>query len=122
MLTLLLLLAIALPAFGQDDPRAQAAALAAQGKYAEAEPLLIRILDTREKEFGPDDPALTSAIDELAALYRAEGRATDAEKLYLRSLQIKEKTVGGQSVELIPDLKLIAGLYAGGGRMAASRT
>src|SRR6185369_1022044 len=106
-----LLLAAALAAWAQDDPaqwRSQAAALAAQGKYAEAEPLLVRVLEAKEKEAGADDPRLTSAIEELAALYRALGRA-DAEKLYLRALQIKEKESGAQSVELIPDLRRLAG-------------
>src|SRR5512133_742367 len=96
--------------------RAQAAALVAQAKYAEAEPLLVRVLEAREKEADPDDPRVTPAIEELAALYRAQGRAGDAEKMYLRALQIKEKASGAQSLAVIPDLKRLAGLYAGAGR------
>ena len=65
---------------------------------------------------GPDDPAITPAIEALAALYRAEGRSADAEKLYLRCLESRRKRTARKSVELIPDLKLLAGLYAAAGR------
>src|SRR5438876_190134 len=70
--------------------RDHALALASQGKYAEAEPLLLRALEAREKELGPDKPELVPAIEELAALYRAQGSNAEAEKLYLRSLQLRE--------------------------------
>src|SRR5437016_10094746 len=74
--------------------RDHALALASQGKYAEAEPLLLRALEAREKELGPDKPELVPAIEELAALYRAQGSNAEAEKLYLRSLQLRENAMG----------------------------
>lgn len=40
----------------------------AQGKYAEAEPLLKRSLAIREKVLGPEHPDVASSINSLAAL------------------------------------------------------
>src|SRR5690242_9631906 len=90
--------------------RERALALIAQGKYADAEPLLLRALEAREKELRPEDPQLVPAVEELAALERAQGNNADAEKLYLRSLQLRE-TAGTDSADLIPGLKLLASLY-----------
>src|SRR5690242_10123632 len=98
-----------------DDPaqlRDQAAALVAQGKYADAEPLLTRALASQEKEFGPDAAGLIENIDLLGALYRAEGRNAEAQTVYARSLSIRQKTYGADSSALIPDLKSLASLYA----------
>src|SRR5213594_1712841 len=89
-------LCFALAAASQESapPREQAFALVAQGKYAEAEPILLRALEASEKELGADHPQLVPALDELAALYRAQARNADAEKLYLRSLQLRENDTG----------------------------
>jgi len=74
---LLVILAAASSAQDEAVPlREQAAALVAVGKYAEAEPILLRALES--------EPALEPAIEELAAVYRAQGKNKDAEKLYLR--------------------------------------
>src|SRR5579859_5861998 len=97
--------------------RSRAASLVAAGKYAEAEPILTRVLGLRERESGAEDPAVLPAIAELAGLYRAEGRNGDAEKLYLRSIAIKTKTSGPDSLDLIPDLKQLGGLYVAMARL-----
>src|SRR5689334_13560438 len=102
----ILALCFALVAGAQEKTpeRERALALIAQGKYADAEPLLLRALEAREKELGPEDPQLVSAVEELAALERAQGNNTEAEKLYLRSLQLRE-TAGADNAGLIPGLK-----------------
>ena len=71
---------------GQAQLRDRAVTLVAMGKYSEAEPLLTRVLEIREKDDGAEDLSLVPAIEELAAVYRAEGRNADAEQLYQRSL------------------------------------
>jgi len=83
-----LLLSIGVAAIAQEDPvqlRDRAVGLIGMGKYAEAEPLLARALDLRERQAGAEDLSLVPLIEELAALYRAQGRNPDAEKLFLRS-------------------------------------
>ncbi|HEX6895701.1 MAG TPA: tetratricopeptide repeat protein, partial [Bryobacteraceae bacterium] len=119
----LLLLACGVVYAQADDPvqlREQAAALVAQGKFGEAEPLLVRALESLEQESGPEALGLTGAIGLLAALYRAEGRNAEAQKLYERSLAIRRKNANSASPDfnpdLIPDLKSLAGLYAAQGK------
>jgi hypothetical protein len=46
----------------------QAKELYQQGHYAEAEPLLKRSLEIREKSLGPDDPNVAKALNSLASL------------------------------------------------------
>src|SRR5436305_13499078 len=106
----LLLICCALATAAQEDAtpmRDQANALVAQGKYAEAEPLLARMLQARETELGGEDSGLIPYVRELAALYRAQGRNGEATELYQRAVKIGEKSSGSLSLDLIPDLKLL---------------
>jgi tetratricopeptide (TPR) repeat protein len=96
---------------GQAQLRDRAAALVAVGKYAEAEPLLTRVLKLREEDAGTEHISLVPAIEELASVYRAQGRNAEAEKLYQRSLILKTQAAGGEGLEIIPDLKQLGGLY-----------
>ena len=64
------------------------------GQYAEAEPLLQRALQIREKALGPEHPDVATSLNNLAVLYRAQGRYAEAEPLYQRALKIREKALG----------------------------
>ena len=114
MRTAALLLVLAAAGLAQDDAgklREQAVALAAQGKYADAEPLLKKAIEARENETRDGDPRLSDLIEELASVSRAQARNEDAEKLYLRSLALKQVALGAESAEIIPDVRRLAGLY-----------
>jgi len=92
-------------------PLQNAAALAAAGKYSEAEPILTRALAAEEANPTADHPLLVPILDALGAVYRAEGKIDNVEATYLRVLQILEQSDGENSVTLIPHLKLLAGAY-----------
>ena len=66
----------------------------AMGRYAEAEPLLHRSLEIREKQLGRDHPDVAASLNGLAALYQAMGRYAEAEPLSRRSLEVREKQLG----------------------------
>lgn len=87
-----------------------AANLAAAGKYAQAEPLLVRALAIEDASAG--DPLLVPTLDALGAVERAQGRNAEAQATYQRALETVEKSEGERSVMLIPHLKLLAGAYA----------
>ena len=57
-----------------------------EGRYADAEPLYMRVLAINEKALGPDHPSVGLALTDLADLYSAQGRHADAEPLYKRAL------------------------------------
>jgi tetratricopeptide (TPR) repeat protein len=83
--------------FGDQDPRLArslndlAAAYAAQGKYTAAEPLYKRSLVMLEKAYGPDHPAVATALSNYAQLLQATGRSAEAAQLEARARAIHEK-------------------------------
>ena len=97
---------------------AQVRELYEQGKYAEAEPLLKRLLSIAEKALGPEHPTVATALDNLAEPYRAQGRYTEAEPLYKRSLSIREKALGPDHLDVATSLNNLAMLYQFQGRYA----
>ena len=53
----------------------------AQGRYGEAEPLLKRALDGRERVLGKEHPDTLQSVNNVATLYYAQGRYGEAEPL-----------------------------------------
>jgi tetratricopeptide (TPR) repeat protein len=49
----------------------------AQGRFAEAEPLIKRSLAVSEKALGPDHADVGRSLNNLADLYQAQGRFAD---------------------------------------------
>jgi tetratricopeptide (TPR) repeat protein len=52
-----------------------------QGRNEEAELLLQRALEIRERVLGPEHPDTADSLNNLAELYRAQGRFEEAERL-----------------------------------------
>jgi tetratricopeptide (TPR) repeat protein len=91
---------------------------AAQGRYAEAEPLLKRSLAMDEAALGRDHPSVATGLNNLAGLYVAQGRYDDAEPLYRRSLAIREKALGREHLDVAASLNNMATLYSNQRRYA----
>ena len=62
----------------------------AQGKYAEAEPLYVRVLAILEKALGPEHPDLAESLKNYAALLQKMGREAEAAKMEARALAIRK--------------------------------
>jgi tetratricopeptide (TPR) repeat protein len=80
-------------------------------QYEQAEPLLQRALDIREKTQGPEHPDTADTLHELAWLYWRQGKYELAEPLYLRALAINEKTFGPEHPDTADTLHSLAKLY-----------
>ena len=79
------------------------------GRYAEAEPLLRRALDIREKGLlGPEHIGVAIALNSLAVLLRDNGDVAGAEPLLRRALAINEKTLGTDHPEVAATLNNLA--------------
>jgi hypothetical protein len=63
-----------------------------RAQYAEAEPLLQRALDIREKALGPEHPDTVKVLVNYAHLMRKLDREDEAAKLEARAKGIREKT------------------------------
>jgi len=70
------------------------ATLVLAGHYADAEPLLRRAVEIREKVLGPDHPDVARGLNNLGTVYEAMGRYDDAWKYYQRALALKERVMG----------------------------
>lgn len=90
----------------------------AQGRYAEAEPLLERALEIREEIHEPGDPAIASTLSHLGALYLAQGRYAEAEPLLERALEIRIAVHGPVGLFAAMAMERLGVLYLWQGRYA----
>jgi len=88
------------------------------GKYTDAEPLLKKALEIREKALGPDHPDVAESLNNLAHLYNTTGRHPQAEPLLKRSLEIHEKAFGRDHPRVASSLNNLAFFYQITGRYA----
>ncbi len=80
-------------------------------QYEQAEPLYQRALDIRERALGPEHPATTASLSNLAKLYYERGKYEQAEPLYQRAITIDEKTYGPDHPVVATNLNNLAMLY-----------
>ena len=63
-----------------------------QGKYAQAEPLYIKVLELQRRVLGPEHPRRLASMNDLALLYLNQGKYAQAEALLREALNSFEKT------------------------------
>ena len=95
---------------------AQIVKLYRAGKYAEAIEIAKRSLAFSEKQLGPDHPAVGTALNNLALLYRAQGRYGEDEPLYKRSLALRKTALGPDHPDVGTSPNNLAALYQTQGR------
>jgi tetratricopeptide (TPR) repeat protein len=86
------------------------------GRYAEATELAKRQLALAERRFGPNNPNVGRALNNLAALYHGQGRDGEAEPIMKRALAIAEKALGPDDPDVASDLNNLAEMYRAQGR------
>lgn len=86
--------------FGSEDPRLVGTLhnlgvlYEIQGRYAEAETLLKRVLAIREKTLGANHREVVRTLNSLAEVYNAQARYAEAEPLFRKALATRQKTLG----------------------------
>lgn len=85
--------------------------LSQRGEYAQAEPLLLQALATREHLLGRDHADVTHPLNSLAVLYWNQGKYTQAEPLYQRILSILSQSLEPDHPEMARPLNNLAILY-----------
>ncbi|MEZ6126042.1 MAG: CHAT domain-containing tetratricopeptide repeat protein [Planctomycetaceae bacterium] len=89
-----------------------------KGKIAEAIDPARRSLALLESVFGPDDPNIVDALDNLSGFYKLTGRFVDALPLRKRIVMILEKQLGSHHPATIQKLNNLATLYVELGNFA----
>ncbi len=79
--------------------------------YTQAEPLLQRALDIRERVLGPDHPHTGITLNNLALLYQAMGQYEQAEPFYQRALDSYERVLPPNHPDIAVTVGNLAGLY-----------
>ena len=75
----------------------------------------------REAEvFGPDDPRVARALNDLGVFYYRANRDAEAEPLHKRALEIQENTLGRTHPDVVQTLHNLAALYYAQSRFAES--
>ncbi len=82
-----------------------------RGQYQEAEPLIQRALEIRERVLGPEHPDTAQSLNSLALLYWHQGKDEQAEPLIQRALAIYERVLGPEHPDTASSLNNLAILY-----------
>ena len=117
-------LAIREARLGPEDPEVASVlnnlgtALAAQGRFDEAEATLGRTLALQERLWGGHDPRVAKTLHNLGGIAYYRGRTADAERLLQRALAIRETTLPGDDLDLAGSREALALLHLKQGRPA----
>lgn len=87
-------------------------------RYAEAEPLMRRVLATEEQSVGPGHPKVAVHLNNLAALFQTTNRLAEAEPLLRRALTIAEQDGGPDHPNVACALNNLALLLKATNRLA----
>jgi CHAT domain-containing protein len=85
--------------------------LGEQGRYAEAEPLLRRVLEHQERALGKDHPDTLGTVNDLAVLYQMQDRYAEAALHFQRALKGSERAVGKGHPTTLTIAANLASLY-----------
>jgi len=98
----------------------QAIVLFNAGKFSEAVPLIRRILEIREKVWGPDHPDVATSLTNLGTVLAEIGDLAGAEPLHRRALAIREKALGPDNRAVAKSLNELASLLRAKGDSAGA--
>ena len=94
-----------------DELKAQWNQLLQQGKYTEAEPLLVQAAQLTRKEFGDQHVATASILNEIGGLYRATGEYAKSESAFVEATEILARFPGKDHPDYATTINNLAGLY-----------
>lgn len=94
------------------------AALAARGRFDEAEVTLRRALALGERLWGERDPRVAKVLHNLSGIAYYRGRAAEAERLLERSLAIREAALASDDPDLAGSFEALALVRQRQGRVA----
>jgi tetratricopeptide (TPR) repeat protein len=87
-----------------------------QGRWKEAEELVVQIIETRKRESGPEHPDTLTSIANLATTYRNQGRWKEAEELGVQVIETRKRLLGQEHPSTLTSMNNLASTYRNQGR------
>jgi tetratricopeptide (TPR) repeat protein len=94
--------------------------LDSDGRWKEAETLLVQVNKFRKKVLGPEHPQTLTSMNNLAGLYQSQGKYQAAEPLYEETLQLRKKVLGAEHPDTLTSMNNLAYLYESQGKYEAA--
>ncbi|WP_089728791.1 tetratricopeptide repeat protein [Candidatus Thiosymbion oneisti] len=88
-----------------------AAMYEAQGRYKDAEEILLKVLKIQERAFGKKHPNYATTLNNISSLYTRSGKYEEAEKVQLEALNIVEASYGKMHPATATFLNNLAFIY-----------
>ncbi|CAI9636424.1 unnamed protein product [Alternaria burnsii] len=90
--------------------------LYSDGRYGEAEKLLVRVMEARKKALGNEHPNTLISMGNLASTYNQQGQWKEAEELEVRVMQTMKKALGEVHPDTLNSMANLASTYSKQGR------
>ncbi|KAJ7033019.1 acyl transferase/acyl hydrolase/lysophospholipase [Mycena alexandri] len=81
------------------------------GRWNDAEPLLVAVMETRKRVLGEEHPDTLTSITNLASTYRNQGRWNDAEALQVAVVETSKRMLGEEHPDTLMRITNLASMY-----------
>ncbi|KAM4066732.1 tetratricopeptide repeat domain-containing protein [Hirsutella rhossiliensis] len=87
-----------------------------QGRWKEAEPLEVQVMEMSKRVLGEEHPDTLSSMANLAATYRDQGRWKEAEPLEVQVMEMSKRLLGEENPDTLSSMANLAATYRDQGR------
>ncbi|MEW6493601.1 MAG: tetratricopeptide repeat protein [Cyanobacteriota bacterium] len=87
-----------------------------QGKYEQAEPLYVQILELRRRILSETHPYVATSLNNLACCYSDQEKYGEAEQIYIQALELNKQLLGETHPDVAICLNNLAFLYSSQGK------
>ncbi|KAK9384145.1 hypothetical protein V1515DRAFT_576687 [Lipomyces mesembrius] len=94
--------------------------LFSDGRWKEAETLLVQVMEFRKTVLGEEHPDTLTSMNNLADLFHSQGKYEAAEPLYKETLRLSKKVLGEEHPDTLTSMNNLAGLFHSQGKYEAA--
>ncbi|PVH75932.1 FabD/lysophospholipase-like protein, partial [Cadophora sp. DSE1049] len=94
--------------------------LDSDGRWKEAEALLVQVTNFRKKVLGEEHPDTLTSMNNLARLFQSQGKYEAAEPLYQETLRLRKKVLGEEHPDTLVSINNLARLFDSQGKYEAA--
>jgi hypothetical protein len=87
--------------------------LVSDGRWQEAETLLVQVMKFRKTALGEEHPDTLTSMNNLALLFDRQGKYEAAEPLYKEMLRLRKKVLGEEHPDILTSMNNLASIQGG---------